>query len=204
MRLEQDQPQLLLGMITGIIPATIYRLPIVESVQHEQESHLATTRPHIHSRGGAASAAAGADAIFTSVQVAVVATPSLPRARQPHLAGLALQRYKFLGRDTVSLLVLPIAHWHHHGHRSPAPPDHLASSSIFTVIIAHATSSNAFNNVIARLRRMGNESSRRRIGRPSVADSGPPSGWSPFQKLGREMAMLCRGGLLAFPSFQLR
>ena len=76
------------------------------------------------------------------------------------LLGLALQRYKFFGRDVISLLViLPIA--------LPGIVTGIAlnnmfttilgvSLSLWTVVIAHATFCmvTVFNNVIARLRRM--------------------------------------------------
>jgi putative spermidine/putrescine transport system permease protein len=77
------------------------------------------------------------------------------------LVSLALQRYSFFGRDAVSLLViLPIA--------LPGIVTGIALNNAFrtildlrlgllTIVIAHATFCivTVFNNVIARLRRMG-------------------------------------------------
>ncbi|WP_125611225.1 ABC transporter permease [Specibacter cremeus] len=97
-------------------------------------------------------------ALMASLGVAVVSTAvSLVLGT---LLSLALQRYKFFGRDVVNLLViLPIA--------LPGIVTGIAlnnmfttilgvSLSMWTVIIAHATFCmvTVFNNVIARLRRM--------------------------------------------------
>ncbi|MFL6173310.1 MAG: ABC transporter permease, partial [Marmoricola sp.] len=77
------------------------------------------------------------------------------------MAALALQRYRFFGRDAVSLLIiLPIA--------LPGIVTGLAFQNVFrtvlgidlgywTIVVAHATFCivTVFNNVLARLRRVG-------------------------------------------------
>ncbi|MEL4318107.1 ABC transporter permease [Leifsonia sp. YIM 134122] len=99
------------------------------------------------------------NAVLTSVQVAIVAT--IIALVLGTLISLALQRFEFFGRDAVSLLViLPIA--------LPGIITGIALNnffrtmmgvplSIWTVVIAHATFCvvTVFNNVIARLRRLG-------------------------------------------------
>lgn len=98
------------------------------------------------------------DALMTSLLVAAVSTVvSLVLGT---LLAMALQRYRFFGRDVINLLViLPIA--------LPGIVTGIALNnmfttvlgvplSIWTVIVAHATFCmvTVFNNVIARLRRM--------------------------------------------------
>jgi putative spermidine/putrescine transport system permease protein len=99
------------------------------------------------------------DATVVSVQVALCAT-ALALVLGT-LAAFALQRYAFFGRDAVSLLViLPIA--------LPGIVTGLALNSAFTamlgvdlglltIVVAHATFCIVvvFNNVLARLRRLG-------------------------------------------------
>lgn len=99
------------------------------------------------------------DSLVLSLEVAAVATViSLVLGT---LAALALQRHRFFGRDTVSLLIiLPIA--------LPGIVTGLAFQNAFTtvldvrlgfwtIVIAHATFCivTVFNNVLARLRRAG-------------------------------------------------
>ncbi|MCX6397214.1 MAG: ABC transporter permease [Propionibacteriales bacterium] len=99
------------------------------------------------------------DALGLSLQVAAVSTViSLVLGT---MAALALQRYRFFGRDAVSLLIiLPIA--------LPGIVTGLAFQSLFksmlgidlgfwTIVVAHATFCivTVFNNVLARLRRVG-------------------------------------------------
>jgi putative spermidine/putrescine transport system permease protein len=99
------------------------------------------------------------DALLTSVQVALLATAIALLLGT--MAAMALQRYRFFGRDTVSLLIiLPIA--------LPGIVTGIALNNAFrtmfgwdlgflTIVVAHATFCivTVFNNVIARLRRMG-------------------------------------------------
>ncbi|MDA3630942.1 ABC transporter permease [Saccharopolyspora sp. WRP15-2] len=99
------------------------------------------------------------DALATSALVGVVSTAIALVLGT--MAAFALQRFRFFGRDQVSLLViLPIA--------LPGIVTGIALNNafrtilgidlgLFTVIVAHATFSIVvvFNNVVARLRRMG-------------------------------------------------
>jgi putative spermidine/putrescine transport system permease protein len=99
------------------------------------------------------------DALRTSIEVGLAAT--VVALLLGTLAALALQRYRFFGRDAVSLLViLPIA--------LPGIVTGIALNngfrtilgmqlSLITLIVAHATFCIVvvFNNVIARLRRLG-------------------------------------------------
>ena len=101
------------------------------------------------------------EALRTSVVVGLLAT--VIALVLGTLAAMALQRYRFFGRDAVSLLViLPIA--------LPGIVTGIALNnafrtvlgvplSIWTLVIAHATFCIVvvFNNVIARLRRMGGD-----------------------------------------------
>ena len=137
------------------------------------------------------------DAVITSVQIAVLATVvSLVLGT---LISLALQRYEFFGRDAVSLLViLPIA--------LPGIITGIALNnafrtvlgiqlSIVTVIIAHATFCivTVFNNVIARLRRLGTNLE------DASADLGAGI-WTTFRLVTfpQLRSALFAGGLLAF------
>ena len=99
------------------------------------------------------------DAVLTSIQVALLAT--LVALVLGTMAAMALQRYRFFGRDAVSLLIiLPIA--------LPGIVTGIALNNAFktvfgwnlgfiTIVVAHATFCivTVFNNVIARLRRLG-------------------------------------------------
>jgi putative spermidine/putrescine transport system permease protein len=107
----------------------------------------------------AAESTGARDALWVSVQVALLATAiSLVLGT---MAAMALQRTRFFGRNTVSLLIiLPIA--------LPGIVTGLALNNAFrsildislgflTIVVAHATFCivTVFNNVQARLRRMG-------------------------------------------------
>ena len=99
------------------------------------------------------------DALVVSVKVAILAT--LISLVLGTMAAFALQRFRFFGRDAVSLLViLPIA--------LPGIVTGIALNNaftqqlhwklgFFTIVIAHATFCivTVFNNVQARLRRLG-------------------------------------------------
>jgi putative spermidine/putrescine transport system permease protein len=98
-------------------------------------------------------------AIWVSVQVAVIAT--LIALVLGTMAALALQRFRFFGRDAVSLLIiLPIA--------LPGVVTGIALANAFTtmigiklgfltLVVSHATFCivTVFNNAVARLRRLG-------------------------------------------------
>jgi putative spermidine/putrescine transport system permease protein len=99
------------------------------------------------------------DAVWVSVQVAIVAT--LVALVLGTMAALALQRFRFFGRDTVSLIIiLPIA--------LPGVVTGIALANffttmigiklgMFTLIVSHATFCivTVFNQGVARLRRLG-------------------------------------------------
>jgi putative spermidine/putrescine transport system permease protein len=107
----------------------------------------------------AATNAGALDALWVSVRVALVAT--VVALVLGTMIAFALQRFDFYGRDTVSLLViLPIA--------LPGIVTGIALNNAFrtifgwelgfvTIVVAHATFCivTVFNNVIARLRRLG-------------------------------------------------
>ena len=136
------------------------------------------------------------DALITSLKVATAATAVALVLGS--LAALAVQRFRFFGRDTVSLLlVLPIA--------LPGIVTGVALNSGFqqagialsyvTLIIAHATFCIVvvFNNVIARLRRLA----------PNVDEASADLGADLFQTFRYVIFPLARsallaGGLLAF------
>ncbi len=136
-------------------------------------------------------------AIGTSVQVALASTAIALVLGT--LISIALQRYSFFGRDAVSLLViLPIA--------LPGIVTGIALNNAFrtildlrlgimTVIVAHATFCivTVFNNVIARLRRMGTSLEE------ASADLGAGI-WTTFRLVTfpQLRSALFAGGLLAF------
>ncbi len=136
------------------------------------------------------------DALITSVKVAVAATAIALVLGS--LASLAVQRFRFFGRDTVSLLlVLPIA--------LPGIVTGVALNAGFqqagislgflTLIVAHSTFCIVvvFNNVVARLRRLA----------PNVDEASADLGADLFQTFRYVTFPLARsavlaGGLLAF------
>jgi putative spermidine/putrescine transport system permease protein len=109
----------------------------------------------------AASSEGALDALVVSLQVAAVAT--VLALVLGTMAALALQRHRFFGRNTVSLLIiLPIA--------LPGIVTGIALNNAFqtifgldlgflTIVVAHATFCivTVFNNVQARLRRLGGD-----------------------------------------------
>ena len=137
------------------------------------------------------------NALWTSVRAGVAATAIALVLGT--MAAFALQRYKFYGRNSVSLLlVLPIA--------LPGIVTGIALNNafrtilglglgLFTAIVAHATFCIVvvFNNVIARLRRMG--SSLEEASMDLGAD-----GLTTFRLVTFPMlrSALLAGGLLAF------
>ena len=199
MRLSRTS-RIVLGAITVLVLATIYLPLIVVLINSFSTSKSLTWPPPgltLAWWGKAFQSAGALDAILTSVQVAIVATVvSLVLGT---LISLALQRYKFFGRDAVSLLViLPIA--------LPGIITGIALNnafrtilgvqlSIYTVIIAHVTFCivTVFNNVIARLRRMGTSLEE------ASADLGGGL-WTTFRLVTfpQLRSALLAGGLLAF------
>lgn len=136
-------------------------------------------------------------AVTTSIQVAIFAT--IISLVLGTLVALALSRFKFFGRQSVSLLVvLPIA--------LPGIVTGIALNnafrtimgvplSIITVVIAHATfcTVTVYNNVMARLSRMN----------PNLEDASADLGaglWTTFRLVTfpQLSSALFAGGLLAF------
>ncbi|MHB1164440.1 MAG: ABC transporter permease [Candidatus Nanopelagicales bacterium] len=136
------------------------------------------------------------DALVTSIGVAVAAT--VVALILGTLLSFALARYRFFGRESVSLLVvLPIA--------LPGIVTGIALNNVFTsflggltiytLIIGHATFSIVvvFNNAIARLRRMGGSVEE------ASADLGA-TGWRTFAYVTFPLmrSALIAGAILAF------
>jgi putative spermidine/putrescine transport system permease protein len=137
------------------------------------------------------------DALFTSLKAATGAT--LVALALGTLAALAISRYRFFGRDTVSfLIILPIA--------LPGIVTGMALNatftqvlgvdlSLFTVIVGHATFCIVvvFNNAVARLRRSGTSLEE------ASMDLGA-NGWKTFRHVTFPAlrTALVAGGLLAF------
>jgi putative spermidine/putrescine transport system permease protein len=137
------------------------------------------------------------NALLTSVQAGLSATAIALVLGT--MAAFALQRYRFYGRDTVSLLIiLPIA--------LPGIVTGIALNNafrtilgidlgLFTAIVAHATFCIVvvFNNVIARLRRLGGNLQE------ASMDLGA-DGFTTFRLVTFPMlrSALLAGGLLAF------
>ncbi|TNM38332.1 ABC transporter permease [Nocardioides albidus] len=137
------------------------------------------------------------EALVTSLQVAVVAT--VLALILGTLLALALQRYSFFGKDAVNLLViLPIA--------LPGVVTGIALNNgfkgimgvdlaLWTIVVAHATFCivTVFNNVQARLRRMGTSLEE------ASADLGAGV-WTTFRlvTLPQLRSALLAGGMLAF------
>jgi putative spermidine/putrescine transport system permease protein len=131
------------------------------------------------------------DALLVSVEVALLATAIALLLGT--LAGLALRRTRFFGRNTVSLLIiLPIA--------LPGIVTGIALNNAFrtmlgidlgflTIVVAHATFCivTVFNNVQARLQRLG----------PSLEQASADLGAGPFLTFRRVTFPMMRSALLA-------
>jgi putative spermidine/putrescine transport system permease protein len=145
----------------------------------------------------AAQSTGARSALLVSVEVAVMATAIALVLGT--LAGLALRRTRFFGRNVVSLLIiLPIA--------LPGIVTGIALNNAFrtmlgielgfwTIVVAHATFCivTVFNNVQARLQRLG----------PSLEQASADLGAGPFLTFRRVTFPMMRsallaGGLLAF------
>jgi putative spermidine/putrescine transport system permease protein len=190
----------LLAGATGLILAFMY-LPLFVVVLNSFNTSRSLTWPPpgftldwwrraFHSAGAR-------DAVVTSVQVALVSTAIALLLGS--LMAMALQRYHFFGKSSVNLLViLPIA--------LPGIVTGIALNnafrgilgvqlSIMTVIVAHATFCIVvvFNNVQARLRRMGGSFEE------ASADLGAGV-WTTFRLVTfpQLRSALLAGGLLAF------
>jgi putative spermidine/putrescine transport system permease protein len=147
--------------------------------------------------GDAISNSGARDAFFTSLEVAAVAT--VLALILGSLASLAVARFKFFGRETISFLViLPIA--------VPGIVTGVALNTtftqflgvglgFFTVVVGHATFCIVviYNNVVARLRRVSGNFEE------ASADLGATP-WMTFRRvtLPSMQTALVAGGLLAF------
>ena len=158
-----DSARRLLGILTGFILLLIY-LPLVLVVFNSFNTDQTMTWPPSGLTFDwwerAWNSEGAREAITTSVEVAALAT--VVALVLGTLLAMALQRFDFFGKNSVNLLViLPIA--------LPGIVTGIALNNAFkgildldltlrTVVIAHATFCivTVFNNVQARLRRMGN------------------------------------------------
>lgn len=189
-----------LAAITALVLAVVY-LPLLVVVVNSFSTSESLTWPPpgftLEWWGRAATNDGALEALGTSLQVAAIAT--LISLVLGTLISLALQRYAFFGRDAVSLLViLPIALPGiitgvalNNGFRTILG----VSLSIWTIVIAHATFCivTVFNNVIARLRRMGTSLEE------ASADLGAGI-WTTFRLITfpQLRSALVAGGMLAF------
>ena len=191
--------RVLLRLATGVILTFLY-LPLVLVVisAFNESSFMAWPPPGLTLRwfGEALANSTIPQAFMNSILAATGATAIAIVLGT--LAAMAVQRYSFFGRETVSfLLVLPIA--------LPGVVTGIALSSTFqtfgvefglmTIIIGHATFCIviAYNNVIARLRRMP------RTSEDASADLGADT-WITFRRItlpGMRSALVS-GALLAF------
>lgn len=151
-----------LALLTFGVLALIY-LPLVVVVANSVNASQSMTWPPqgltLEWWRRAAHSAGAREALVTSLQVAVLAT--VVALVLGTLLALALQRYSFFGKHSVNLLViLPIALPGvvtgialNNGFRTIAGIE----LSLWTIVVAHATFCivTVFNNVQARLRRMG-------------------------------------------------
>ena len=192
--------KLTLGTITTLVLAVIYLPLLVVLVNSFSTSkNLAWPPPGFTLEwwGKAFRNAGALEALGTSVLVAFAST--VIALVLGTLISLALQRYEFFGREAVSLLViLPIA--------LPGIVTGIALNNAFrtilglqltilTVIVAHATFCivTVFNNVLARLRRVGTNLEE------ASADLGAGL-WTTFRLVTfpQLRSALFAGGLLAF------
>jgi putative spermidine/putrescine transport system permease protein len=189
-----------LGVATSIILAAVYLpLAVVFTNSFSTSGNLLWPPPGFTLEwwGRAVRSQGALDALVTSVWVALAATAVALVLGT--LISLALQRYRFFGRDAVSLLViLPIA--------LPGIVTGIALNNAFrtildvrlgllTIIVAHATFCivTVFNNVLARLRRTGTNLEE------ASADLGAGL-WTTFRLVTfpQLRSALFAGGLLAF------
>jgi len=154
--------RLVLTISTAVVLFVIYSplaLVVVNSFNASKSFSWPPTQLTLEWWRAAARSSAAIDSVKVSVEVALLAT--VLALVLGTMAALALQRYRFFGRDQVSLLIiLPIA--------LPGIVTGIALNNAFrsifgwqlgftTIVVAHATFCivTVFNNVVARLRRMG-------------------------------------------------
>lgn len=189
-----------LGVITVLILLVIYLPLFVVGVNSFSTSQSLSWPPPgftLEWWGKAFQSAGALEALNTSIVVALIATAIALVLGT--LISLALQRFEFFGKNVVNLLViLPIA--------LPGIVTGIAlnnffttimgvSLSIWTVVVAHGTFTivTVFNNVIARLRRVGTNFEE------ASADLGAGI-WTTFRLVTfpQLRSALFAGGLLAF------
>ncbi len=199
MRLSRTA-RIVLGSITTLILAIVY-LPLLVVLVNSFSTSTSLTWPPpgltLEWWQKAMSNAGALEGVATSAQIAILAT--IVALVLGTAASLALQRYKFFGQSSVSLLIiLPIA--------LPGIVTGIALNNAFrtildvklglaTIIVAHATFCIVivFNNVIARLRRTGSNLEE------ASADLGAGI-WTTFRLVTfpQLRSALLAGGLLAF------
>jgi len=152
----------ILGLVTGLALLVVYSpLALVLLNSFNTSRTFAWPPPGLTTRWWTAAweSEGARSAVWTSVQVALLAT--LIALVLGTMAALALQRFRFFGRDVVSLLIiLPIA--------LPGVVTGIALANAFTtmigielgfltLVVSHATFCivTVFNNAVARLRRLG-------------------------------------------------
>jgi putative spermidine/putrescine transport system permease protein len=189
-----------LRVITGLVLAAVY-IPLlvvgINSVNADKSFGWPPTGLTLTWWSRAAHNAGALAALRTSVVVALLAT--VLALVLGTLAAMSLQRYRFFGRDAVSLLViLPIA--------LPGIVTGIALNNAFrtvlgvplsmaTLVVAHATFCIVvvFNNVVARLRRMAGDLEEASM---DLGADGFTTFWRVTLPLLR--TSLLAGGLLAF------
>jgi putative spermidine/putrescine transport system permease protein len=196
---ESRGTRILLRLATGLVVAFLYLPLVILAIYAFNPSRLQAWPPTgftLHWFGEAASNPAVIQAVANSFAVATVATAIALVLGT--LAALAVQRYAFFGRQTISFfLVLPIA--------LPGVVTGIALRTsfvtfgvefgLFTIVVGHATFCVviAYNNVIARLRRLP------RSPEEASADLGA-NAFTTFRRVtlpGMGTALLS-GGLLAY------
>ena len=190
----------ILGIATTLVLVIVYVPLLVVLINSFNSSRTMSWPPRsltLEWWGKAFRSAGALEAVGTSVYVGLIAT--VAALILGTLISFALQRFKFFGRDAISLLViLPIA--------LPGILTGIALNnffrtilgvplSIWTIVIAHATFCVVvvFNNVIARLRRMGTSLEE------ASSDLGAGM-WTTFRLVTfpQLRSALFAGGLLAF------
>jgi putative spermidine/putrescine transport system permease protein len=191
--------RILLRVVSALVIAFLYLPLIILAVYAFNESRLLAWPPPgltLHWFGEAAANPAIRAAFLNSILAASAATAIALVLGT--LAALAVQRFEFFGRNSISfMLVLPIA--------LPGVVTGIALQTTFktmgvnlglmTIIVGHATFCVvvAYNNVVARLRRLP------RTPEEASADLGADT-WMTFRHItlpGMRTALLS-GGLLAF------
>ena len=152
----------LLGVVSALVLVFVYAplaLVLLNSFNTSRTFAWPPTGLTTRWWSAAASSTGARSAIVVSLEVAAIAT--LLALVLGTMAALALQRFRFFGRDTVSLLIiLPIA--------LPGVVTGIALANafltmagirlgLFTLVVSHATFCmvTVFNNAVARLRRLG-------------------------------------------------